>query len=113
MLISIAVFEAAEQARENQRLAELRTESVEHDLESQKQLAAAIPPESLIVCGRLTLNTAVKQAFLINQDLGLKEKEFDLLAFFIERENETVNLDETYQAVWKQPYLSTDHRILC
>ncbi|MDR0293423.1 MAG: winged helix-turn-helix domain-containing protein [Oscillospiraceae bacterium] len=101
-------WESAELARKEQKLAELRAGNAEKDLELQKQLAAGIPPESLIICGRLTLNTAGKQAFLKGEDLELNGKEFDLLAYFISRESETVSAEEIYRAVWKQPYLSTD-----
>jgi hypothetical protein len=104
---------AAETAtlKQGAELALLRAENAEKDLKLQKQLAASIPPESLIVCYPFTLNTAVRQAFMKGTDIDLKDKEFELLAYFISRENETVSNDEIYRAVWKQPYHSTDRAL--
>ena len=102
-------WETAEIARKKQKLAELRAESAEKDLELQKQLVAIIPPESLIVCWPFTLNAAKRQAFMRDMDLQLNNKEFELLAFFIEQENEIATTEEIYQSVWKQSYVSTDH----
>ncbi|MCL2628724.1 MAG: winged helix-turn-helix domain-containing protein [Oscillospiraceae bacterium] len=105
------------QVSENIRLADaakaadIRAETAEESIRRQKQLAAEIPPESLIVCGELTLNTANRQAFLVDADLKLNNKEFDLLVYFISRENEIVTADEAYLAVWKSPYVSTDHAL--
>jgi len=96
----------AEQTAEFERE---RAERLDENLKKQKQLVSEIPPESLIVCGELTLNTANRQAFLVDADLKLNSKEFDLLAYFISRENEIVTADEAYLAVWKSPYVSTDH----
>jgi len=101
----------AEIARENERLALQRAEAAERDLELQKQLAASIPPESLIICGAFTLNTAKRQAFFKDTDLQLADKEFELLTYFIEHENETIASDEIFSEVWKQPYNKTDHAL--
>ena len=86
----------------------IRAESLERDLEMQKQIAVGIPAGSLIVRPPFTLNTANRQAFMRDTDLQLNGKEFDLLAYFISRENESASLEEIYQAVWKSPYVSTD-----
>ncbi|MCL1896619.1 MAG: winged helix-turn-helix domain-containing protein [Clostridiales bacterium] len=101
-------WKAAEVARKGRRIALIRAESAEKDLELQKQIAAAIPAENLIICGPLTLDTANRQAFLKDIDMELKDKEFGLLAYFIKHENETVSPGEIYTAVWKQPYVPTD-----
>ena len=97
------------EARQTAEAARQTAEAVKKDLELQKQLAASIPLESLIVCWPFTLNTAKRQAFMKDMDLQLNNKEFELLAFFIEQENEIATTEEIYQFVWKQSYVSTDH----
>jgi len=99
----------AKMASETAQLERERAESLEKDIKAQKQLAEDISPESLIVCGELTLNTANRKAYLIDTDLKLSSKEFDLLAYLISRENEVMTAQEIYKAVWKSPYVSTDH----
>ena len=99
------------EARLTAEIARQTTEAIKKDLETQKQLAAGIPPGSLIVCWPFTLNTAKRQAFVKDIDLALKDKEFNLLAYFIERENETITPEEIYWAVWNQPHVSTDNAL--
>jgi len=111
LLLICYLFELSIRQALEAETAKRRAESLEKDMELQRQLVAEIPPESLIVFGRLTLNTAKSQAFLKGVDLRLADKEFELLAFFIERENKVVNPAEIYQAIWKVPYVSTDHAL--
>jgi hypothetical protein len=100
--------ESAEVFRKSEKLALLRAESAEHDLELHKQLVASIPVESLVDYGPFTLNTEKGQAFLKDVDLQLNPKEFFLLLYLIRQEGEPSNREKMYEAVWNQPFVYSD-----
>ena len=101
-------FETAEVARKNEALALLRAHSAEQDLELHRQIIAAVPLESLVTYGTLILNTEKNQAFLKDIDLQLRPKEFTLLLHLIRYDGKPVSREALYQAVWDQPFVSTD-----
>ena len=105
---ALLAFETAEVARKNETLALLRAQSAEQDLELHKQIIADVPLESLVTYGTLTLNTEKNRAFLKDIDLQLRPKEFALLLHMIRSGGEPVGREELYQAVWSQPFVSTD-----
>lgn len=104
-------WDTSELARKNERLALLRAENLEKDLELQRQILADIPGESLITCGPFTLNTARGQAFLGNQELELNPKEFALLAHLARESGQTMAPASLYEAVWRKPYVESDRAL--
>jgi DNA-binding response OmpR family regulator len=53
--------------------------------------------------GRLSLNPTTGQAFLDGADLALTQREFALLMFFIQREDEIVSAETIYEKAWGAP----------
>ncbi len=56
-----------------------------------------------VVRGPLTLDLAAGRAYLDGRDIGLKPKEFALLAMLVRNEARDVPAGELYEAVWKMP----------
>lgn len=95
----------AEQAR---RLAE----NLQLDLERHKQLIADVPKEHLVTCGPLTLNTQAAQAFLSGGDLLLTPKEFAILLYCVQREDEVISREAIYESVWQQSLPGKDRALI-
>lgn len=94
------------------QLYQMRAEHAEQELELHKQLVSQIPEEHLVVCGPFTLNAMSGQAFLENEDLLLAPKEFSVLLHLIGHENETVNRESMYEAVWRQKLSDKDRALI-
>lgn len=104
-------WESAELLRKKERLALLRAESAEKDLELHKQLISEIPPESLLTLGELTLNLVSNQAYYKDEDIILAPKEFSLLYVFMCNENKTIRRAELHEKAWGQPIAPKDRAL--
>lgn len=105
-------WQTAEIARKEQKLALLRAESAEQDLELHKRIIADIPRESLVTFGPFTLNTERQQAFIRDEDMLLVPREFALLLHLVRQAGKPISSKELYEAVWRQPYVPTDRSLI-
>lgn len=64
-----------------------------------------------ITKGSLKLDVSKNKAFVNGRDAGLTVKEFALLLILIKNENNTVSLDELYDAVWGVPSVNDTRTI--
>lgn len=63
---------------------------------------AELLPET-VTRGALTLNILAKEAFLNGEDLMLTPKDFTLLQYFVQNEEQTIDKDVVYEKVWGRP----------
>ena len=64
-----------------------------------------------ITKGSLELDVSKNKAFVNGRDAGRTVKEFALLLILIKNENNTVSLDELYDAVWGVPSVNDTRTI--
>lgn len=65
-----------------------------------------IKPPTLIVIDNLKIDFSKMEAYLGDKSLGLKAKEFKLLAYLIANKNKIVTKDEILNNVWGDTYIS-------
>jgi len=61
------------------------------------------PPVKAFSAGNLALDIVAARAFVGGADLLLSQKEFALLLWFAQNENETVNAETLYEKAWGMP----------
>jgi len=66
---------------------------------------AALNAPDVMKYGRLTINNAAQRVTLDGEDVNLKPKEFQLLAYFLRNINKKLTAEEIYESVWGQDAL--------
>ncbi|GCF95807.1 hypothetical protein NRIC_36980 [Enterococcus florum] len=107
----VNVLGEAEKSKQKEQEAVRRAQKAERDLEQHRLLTSAIPKKHLIAKGPFTMNTQSVQAFFKNDNLQLTPKEFALLLFFIQHENETVSREEIFEKIWQMPLTDKDNSL--
>ena len=64
-----------------------------------------------IINGTLKLDIIAARAFLEGEDLNLSPKEFSLLYYMVQHENESLSTEILYQIIWKQPMQENNQAI--
>jgi DNA-binding response OmpR family regulator len=60
-------------------------------------------PARELASGALRIDTVLLRAFVNGRDLLLQPKEFALLLFFMQNENQTLKAETLYKKVWQRP----------
>lgn len=98
-------------ARQGEQVALLEAEALRRDALLKEALHKAIPKDSLVIHGVLSLNTLAGQAFLNSEDLLLTPKEFALLHLLMQYEGEAVSRERLFEEVWKRPLAEDDQAL--
>jgi DNA-binding response OmpR family regulator len=88
--------------------------SVEHlaaRLRAVLRRSAPEPTDATLTVGGLIVDLDAHQAMLEGKPLDLTAKEFDLLAYLVERPGKMVTKRELLAAVWRQPYGGADKTV--
>jgi len=65
-----------------------------------RRSAGSIREGSLITMGKLQINFSSYEAYANNQSVSMTHKEFEILKYFWQHKNETVNRDQLLSQVW-------------
>jgi DNA-binding response OmpR family regulator len=65
-----------------------------------RRSAGSIREGSLITMGKLQINFSSYEAYTDNQSVSMTHKEFEILKYFWQHKNETVNRDQLLSQVW-------------
>jgi len=68
-------------------------------------------PSSEITRGPLVLDTVAGRASLNGKDMLLAPKEFAVLLFLVQHEDQVLTAEKIYRKIWKQPMAGDDHSI--
>ena len=68
----------------------------------QRLLKSAEEIPQRLTCGSLSIDVMSGQAFLMNKDLVLTQREFSLLLLFAQNEGRVMSVDYIYENIWGQ-----------
>jgi DNA-binding response OmpR family regulator len=80
-------------------------------MRTKELLSRASKVPDILEKGNLKLDLLAKHAFVKGEDLLLKPKEFSILMFSMQHEDEILSAERLYETIWKSP-ISNDKRTL-
>ena len=67
--------------------------------------------ESTILCGDIKIEPLSRDVFINNKKIDLTAKEFDLLLFFVNHQNQALNRQQIINGVWGENYYCDDRTV--
>lgn len=73
-----------------------------------EQLKGAEQREDILTLKNITVDRAARKVFVLNQEVTLTTKEFDVLAFFMENPNRVWTKEQLFRQLWYMDDLDGD-----
>lgn len=71
-----------------------------------------ISADNIVVCGKIRVDRLSACAYKDDKKLSLSAKEYKLLVFFMENQNQLLTKKQLYHAVWEEEYFYDDNTIM-
>ena len=61
----------------------------------------------VLIADTIEVDVSARRVTKLGEEIVLREKEFDILCYLVERRGETVDTTEIYEAVWQEKFMSS------